>query len=426
MNKLHITGAALVTAPEIANAKPSQALRGSDLGDMTIIPEADIWIDDGKVQRIVDRRCPEQVEDANVDQMISADFETLDAKGRVVIPGFVDCHTHSLWAGDRTAEWEAKLLGKDYLETLKEGGGILSTVRAVRKSSVEELTENLLEQLWQMIQNGTTTVEVKSGYGLDTESELKMLRAIHLADQQWPGRVFATACIGHAIDPEIPTSEFVAQTIEKTLPAVSAEFPGIAIDGYCEQGSWNLEQTLKLCEAGTEAGHPIRIHADQFHDLGMIPHAVEKSFVSVDHLEATSADHLTQLAKSDTFGVALPCSGFHLDGRYASARKFVDKGGALAIATNNNPGSAPCNSMPMAIALACRNLGLSVSEALNCSTHNASVLLGYAGNRAKQVGRIDVGFRADLVILQSTDFRTLGYQFGGNPAWKVICGGRVV
>jgi imidazolonepropionase len=380
--------------------------------------------------------------------------------------------------------------GASYLELLKAGGGIMATVRAVRAATEAELRDGLRARLEYMLREGTCTVEVKSGYGLTSADELKMLRAIVSAGEgtggatAWPGTVVPTACIGHALDPEVGRDAFVQRTIEETLPAVHAEFPGIAIDAYCEEGAWSLEECVRLFERAAELGHPLRVHADQFHALGMVAAAVEggrdwggghggRGFVSVDHLEATSPESLARLAQSEVMGVMLPCSGFHTDGRYADGRGFIAAGGALAIATNWNPGSAPCGSMPAAIALATRFLGreggqdratevagnaspapaqppsgtsasdrtaatsvlptdnfrsamncargISAAEAITAATVNGAAVLGLSDR-----GRITPGARADLVLLRHTDERMLAQEFGGRHVDVVVCGGRVV
>ena len=336
-----------------------------------------------------------------------------------MLPGFVDCHTHACFAGTRLDEWERKLAGVSYLDLLEQGGGIMATVRATREASETELTELLLARLTRMLAHGSTTVEVKSGYGLDTESELKMLRAIARAGESFAGTVVPTACIGHAIDPEVEHGRFVRRTMDETLPAVTAEFPGIALDAYCEKGAWSLDDCLALFAAGQAAGHPIRVHADQFNALGMIEAAVELGFASVDHLEATGIEGLDRLATSTAFGVMLPASGFHLDERYGDGRAFLDAGGRLALGTNYNPGSAPCWSMPFVVALAVRKLGLTPAEAVHASTAAGAELLGLSDR-----GKIEPGMRADLVVLDATDARELAFEFGGNPVARVMAGGQ--
>jgi imidazolonepropionase len=358
----------------------------------------------------------------------------IDADGRVVMPAFVDCHTHACFAGDRLDEWEMKKRGATYLQLLEAGGGIMSTVRAVREASEADLADALYERLLHMRREGTASVEVKSGYGLDTETELKMLGAIHTARARLTGgqtRIFATACIGHALDPDVADDVFVARTIGETLDAVHDAFPGVTIDAYCEKGAWTLDDCTRLFERAGEMGHPCRVHADQFNAMGMTGAGVRLGLRSVDHLEASGEEDLRVLAASETFGVMLPCSGFHLSeaGKapgtmgpdYADGRGFVDAGGALAIATNLNPGSSPCGSMPMAIALAVRVLGLTAAEAISAATVNPATLLGL-----DEHGTIEPGSIADLIVLRHRDERLLGYEFGGDPVDHVIIGGELI
>jgi imidazolonepropionase len=343
----------------------------------------------------------------------------LDAAGRVLMPGFVDAHTHALYAGDRLDEFELRRQGKTYLEILAAGGGILSTVRAVHSASEDELRERLAERLAHMLAEGTTSVEVKSGYGLTTSGELKMLRAITRAAHDVPATVLPTALLGHAIDPGEP--HFVERVIEETLPAVGAEFPGITVDAYCESGAWSPSDCRRLLTRARELGHPLRLHTDQFNALGGLALALELGAVSVDHLEATPAPGLAALARSSTFGVMLPVSGFHTDQRFAAGRAFLDLGGKLVLASNFNPGSSPSSSMPFVIALAVRALGLSAAEAIRATTRTAAELLGF-GDR----GVIRPGARADLLLLRHRDERLLGYELGGNPVESVWVAGKKI
>lgn len=359
----------------------------------------------------------EHIVDVGPDLVARAGERVLDAAGRVLMPGFVDAHTHAIYAGDRLDEFEQKLLGTRYLEILAAGGGILATVRAVRRASLEALSEALLERLFVMLGEGTTTVEVKSGYGLSTPDELKLLTAIRLAAERFPGTVVPTALLGHALDPEQP--DLVPRTIDETLPAVHAEFPGIAIDAYCERGAWSVADCRRLFERARELGHPLRLHADQFNVEGGVELALELGASSVDHLEATPVATLERLARSGCFGVMLPVSGFHTDDRYANARAFVDTGGKLVLATNCNPGSSPSSSMPFVHALAVRKLHLSALEAITATTSSAARLLGLSDR-----GVIAPGFRADLVLLRHRDERLLGFELGGNPVDQVIVQGR--
>ena len=395
------------------------ARRGAAMAELGVVERADVVIEGDEITAV--NALNEGGAAVGAAHVGRGPTREIDAAGRVLMPGFVDAHTHACWAGDRLDEWERKQRGATYLEILESGGGIMSTVRSVRAASEDELAARLSRRLGWMLREGTTAVEVKSGYGLSTRDELKMLRAIARAGEGWAGHVSPTACIGHALDPEVDRETFVARTIGETLDAVHAEFPGIAVDAYCEKGAWSLEECVRLFERAMELGHPVRVHTDQFNALGMTEWAVQHGALSVDHLEATLPVELVRVAASETFGVMLPCSGFHVDGRYGDGRAFVDAGGKLVIATNCNPGSAPTSSIPFAIALATRHLGVTAAEAITACTVNGAALLGLSDR-----GRIARGMRADVVLLRHEDERQLGYEFGGSPVDVVVCGGAVV
>lgn len=387
-------------------AGPSGPRRGPALRELGVIPQGEALVAEGKIIAV----------GAKVEA--PADAQVIDAAGRVLMPGFVDCHTHACWAGDRLDEWEKKLNGVPYLEILKSGGGIHATVRAVREATQKQLAASLRERLGRMIQGGTTTVEVKSGYGLNTEAELKMLRAIRRAASDWPGTVVATALLGHAVEGDV--DDYSRMVTKEMLAEVSREFPDIPVDAFCEKEAWTVEACVRFFEKARKH-HPIRVHADQFTSLGMIPEAIRMHARSVDHLEASTKADLTALAESNTFGVILPCTGLHTDQRFAKAGFFADRGGALALATNYNPGSSPTHSMPFAIATAVRFCGLLPAEAIVAATYNPAQLLGFTDR-----GSIEVGKRADLVLLHHKDERQLAYELGGNPADVVVCGGAIV
>ena len=348
------------------------------------------------------------------------DLPVIDAYGRVLMPAFVDCHTHCCWAGSRLDEFEMGLRGISYLDILAQGGGIMSTVRAVREATKEELSQELLTRIGMMASLGTTTVEIKSGYGLTTEDELKMLRAIHDASQNVPQLVVGTFLGAHAIDES--QDGFVDIVINETLPAVVQEFPGITCDAYCEKGAWSMEDTTRLFEKAIELNCPIRAHVDQFNSLGMLSKAVELGAVSVDHLEASTEEEQKLLAQSNTIAVLLPSSGFCLNNNYANGRALIDLGCPVAIASNYNPGSAPCPSIPFSIALACRRLGLTPAEAITATTYNAACVLGLQ----ETVGSLEVGKHADMQLLECEDERDLAWHVAAGGPLLVSIAGKIV
>ncbi len=412
MSEIRIRNARVLTMLAPGESRPpASGRRGLSMRELGVLPAADVRISGGTIEAVEapgTHRGPVERE--------------IDAAGRVLMPGFVDCHTHACWAGSRIDEWERKLAGATYQEIMAAGGGIMSTVRAIRTADRAELATILARHAsGSMLVHGTTTAEVKSGYGLTTEHELKMLAAIRDVAEAGRSRitVVPTALLGHAIDGQ--PERFVQETIERTLPAVSAAFPGIAVDAFCEKGAWSADDCLRLFTAAKASGHSIRVHADQFTSLGMVECAIAIGARSADHLEASTPDTMGSLAASETFAVGLPVCGFHLDGRYAPLGKIAALGGKICIATNYNPGSAPCPSMPFAIALAVRHCGLSPVQAIVASTVNPALLLGFADR-----GYIAPSARADVLLLKHDDERGLAYEVGDNPVATVIAGGQII
>lgn len=384
-------------------AGPPGPRRGKQMADLGVLAVGEVLLNGDKIAAV----------GAKVEA--PADAEVIDANGRVLLPAFIDCHTHACWAGDRLDEWEMKLNGVPYLEILKRGGGIHATVKAVREATQKQLAASLRERLGLMLREGTTTVEVKSGYGLTTEAEMKMLRAIRRASTDWPGTVVPTALLGHAFEGQL--DDYARMVVKDMLPEVVKEFPDITVDAYCEEGAWSVEACVKLFEKARKH-HPVRVHLDQFNSLGLLPEALRLHARSVDHLEASKKSDLAALAQSETIGVVLPGTGLHTDQRFARAGFIVQQGGAVAVATNCNPGSSPVHSIPFVMALAVRFCGLTPAEAIAAVTVNAAAVLGL-----RDRGTIEAGRRADLILLHHRDERALVHELGGNPVAAVICGG---
>lgn len=411
--------------------------RGAEARNLSVIEKGFLWADGDTHSYGEGGPPPEAMEPSDsppsYDEAGYPNTHTIiDAGGRVVMPAFVDAHTHACWAGDRLDEWDMKRAGASYLDILNAGGGIMSTVRATRAASDEELRLSLYKRARDMLAAGTCWTEVKSGYGLTREPELRMLRAIsEVRECMNPFmHITPTALLGHALDPDVPN--FVDRTIHETLPAVIERFGSdFDVDAYCEVGAWSVDDCRRLFEAAIEEGCGFRVHADQFNSLGMTPLAVEMGARSVDHLEASTEHDLKALAESETFGVMLPVCGFQLDDRYANGRQFMDMGGALVIASNFNPGSASCYSMPFVISLAVRKLGLTIEEAITACTINAAQLLN--PDESNVVSRINpyghltpIGVGHDFIMLRHTDERMLAYEFGGDPVQLVVSDGRIL
>jgi imidazolonepropionase len=343
------------------------------------------------------------------------DVEELDASGLCAIPGLVDCHTHACFTGDRVDEFELRALGASYEELHAAGGGILATVRATRAAGEEGLREAVQRHREWILRAGTTTFESKSGYGLDRETELASLRAIAAAGgvPTWLG--------AHAVPPEYADAEaYLDFAIADVLPEAArlAE----AADVFLERGAFDADQARRYLDACRAAGLALRIHGDQFTEQGAIGLAVELGARSVDHLEATGPDGVGALAASDVIGVLLPASALFLDRPQPPARALVDAGAAIALATDFNPGSSFCESLPIVCSLAATQLHLSPAEALTACTLNAATVLG----RAERVGRLAPGYAADLVLLDAPDWRHLAYHLGGPVVAEVVLGGERV
>ncbi len=396
--------------------------RGRDLGRLNIIPDGAVLI---QGERIVAVGSSAELRAAYPNEV------EVDAAGGVVMPGFVDPHTHAIWAGDRAAEFEMRLAGKTYLEILAEGGGILSTVRATRAASLQSLIEQTRRRLWTMFQYGTTTAEVKTGYGLDTATELRLVQALLALHAEGPLELAITFLGAHAIPPEFQNNAdgYTELICSAMLPFLhewwlyhQPDMPLPFVDVFCESGAFNLEQSRRILETARRLGYPLKIHADEFDHLGGAKLAAELKAVSADHLVVTPPEDIAILAASDTVAVALPCTPFGLNqAHYTPAKAILEAGGLLAIATDLNPGTAWCESMQFAIALACRHLGLTPAQAIAAATINAAATIGCS----ERVGSIEVGKQADVLILNVPDYRHLGYRFGTNLVTAVIKKGRI-
>jgi imidazolonepropionase len=390
-------------------ATPSPAaqppLRGAVLREVQLVDEAFVLCGDGRVVAVGRMRDLRRIE---------GEVEELDGTGRCAVPGLVDCHTHPCFLGDRVDEFALRAAGASYEELHAAGGGILSTLRATRAGREAELRAAVLRHRGWMLRAGTTTFEGKSGYGLDRETELESLRAVAEAGgvPTWLG--------AHAVPPEFDDADaYLEFALGEVLPAAAGVAE--AADVFVEEGAFTVEQARRYLEACRGAGLVLRLHGDQFTQRGAIGLAVELGARSVDHLEATGEDGIRALAASGVVGVLLPASALFLDRRMPPARALVDAGAAVALATDFNPGSAFCESLPLVCSLACTQLHLTPAEALVGCTVNAAHVLG----RAERCGRLAPGFDADLVLLDAPDWRHLAYHLAGDLVTAVVRRGAV-
>lgn len=399
--------------------------RGQTLGTLNIIEDGAVLIHDEKIVAVGKSA---DLRNAHLDE------STLDASGCVVLPGFVDPHTHVIWAGDRAAEFEMKMGGLHYLDILAAGGGIISTVRKTRQASLATLLEETRPRLMRMFAHGTTTVEAKTGYGLQTETELKLLDALLTLDAEGPWEIAPTFLGAHAVAPEFKGDPqgYTDLVCNQMLPAVKTWWENRHVsspaayrpfvDVFCENKAFDLVQSRQILTRARSLGFLLKIHADEFDNLGGASLAVELGAASADHLVKTSDSDISALGRSETVAVSLPCTPFGLaEVEYTPANKIIAADGILALATDCNPGTTWNESMQFVIALACRAMKLTPAQAIAAATINSA----HAIRRSDQVGSIEVGKQADMLVLSVPDYRHLGYRYGTNLVRQVVKRGRI-
>lgn len=350
--------------------------------------------------------------------------QVLDATGKIVLPGLVDPHTHTVFAGSREHELELKIQGMPYLEILARGGGILSSVKSTRAASKADLVKTGLKYTDEMLAQGTTTAEAKSGYGLTLEDELKTLEAIAEVHALQPLDLVPTFLGGHAVPPEyIDNSEgYVDVVVRDMLPVVAEKKLARFCDVFCERGAFSVEQSRRILQAAKELGLGLKIHADEIVPLGGAELAAELHAVSADHLLAISEEGIRRMAKEAVMAVLLPGTTFYLrEKHYAPARKMIEAGVPVALATDFNPGSCPNNNMQFIMTLACLYLEMVPAEVINAMTINAA----HALRLGSTIGSLEEGKLADMVIFDAPSYLYLPYRFGTNMVSQVIKGGRV-
>jgi len=391
-------------------------LRSDRLGQLRVIEGGVVRCANGRIEFV-------GTEDEH-QRRFAAAGETLDAEGGCVLPGFVDPHTHPVWAGSREDEFNRRLRGETYMDIARAGGGINATVRATRSASSEQLLTGTLRRLDTFLRHGTTTLEAKSGYGLDLATEIRMLEVIGQADAQHPVDLLPTCLAAHEVpsehraDPEV----FVRRLIEEIHPEIARRGLARSVDVFCEEGVFDLDQTRRIL-AGTAAhGWQIHLHADELTALGGAELAAEVGALSASHLIKVTDAGIQALAESDTVAVLLPGTSFFLRSEFAPARRLISAGCAVALATDCNPGSSPTESMPAILGLACLGMGMTVEEALSAATLNAAAAL----DQAASVGSLEQGKAADVVVLSAPTYHHLVYHYGVNPVRHVVKSGRVV
>ena len=395
---------ALLHASQLVTlAGPSRARHGKELSELGIIPDGAFLAAGGKVTHVG--------KSTEIEKLCGRETEVIDARGCIVLPGFVDAHTHLVFAGNRLDDFEARARGETYEQIAKRGGGIQTTVQATRAASEDELYALAEERANWFLRNGTTTAEAKSGYGLTLEDELKILRVIRRVGMETPLETVPTFLGAHAFPREFREDRvgYISLIIEEMLPRIARERLAEYCDIFCERDYFDVEDARRILTAAKQHGLKLRMHVDQLTNSGGAKLAAELGAITADHLEQTAADGISALAKAGIQPVLLPGSVYTLGSkRYPDARAMLDAGLAVVLATDFNPGSSPSASMPMMLSFAVTQMQMSPAEAITAATVNAAASL----NRVDKIGSLEVGKLANFAIYDCEDYRELAYWFG--------------
>jgi len=395
---------ALLHASQLVTlAGPPRGRRGKELSELEIIPDGAFVAVGGKITHVG--------ESTEIEKLCDRETEVIDARGCVVVPGFVDAHTHLVFAGNRLDDFEARARGETYEQIANRGGGIQTTVRATRGASEDELCALAKKRASWFLQNGTTTVEAKSGYGLTLEDELKILRVIRRVAAETPLETVPTFLGAHAFPPEYRNDRagYISLIIEEMLPRIAREKLAEYCDVFCERDYFDVQEACRILTAAKQRGLKLRMHIDQLTNGGGAQLAAELGATTADHLEQTAADGISALAKANIQPVLLPGSVYALGSKkYPDARAMIEAGLAVVLATDFNPGSSPSASMPMMLSLAVTQMRMSPAESITAATINAAASL----NRVDQIGSLEVGKVANFAICDCEDYRELAYWFG--------------
>jgi imidazolonepropionase len=395
--------------------------RGTALSNLGIIRDGALLVRDGLIAAAGPRAQVEALPE-------SRDAEKVDVGGRVVLPGFVDSHTHLIHAASRAEEYELKIAGASYEEIARKGGGILNSVKKLRAATSDALKLRAHHALKQFAAYGTTTIETKSGYGLDVASELKILGLHRELSAEQPLEIVSTFLGAHSVPAEYRgraggAEKYISLLLEKLIPEVAGKKLAEFCDVFCDRGAFTRDQAKRILEQGKKYGLLPRLHAEQLSRTGATQLAVELGAASCDHLEQVNRADMRALAKSKTVATLLPGCDFHLGlQRYAPARELIEEGAIVALATDYNPGTSPTVSMPMILALACSQLRMTPAEAITAATINAA----YALRRENRIGSLEVGKQADLAVFEVADYREIPYYFGVNTCWTTMKQGKII
>lgn len=391
---------------------PDRPRAGKEMSSLTPVRDGAVLVEDGKILAAGLRDVVMRREEA-------ARARLIDAGGRVVLPGFVDSHSHPVFAAPRLDDFEGRLKGASYADLAAKGGGILFTVNGVRGASEDALAQGLAERAARFLECGTTTLEAKSGYGLDADNELKLLRVIKRAAAASPLELVPTVLGAHAVPPELKgrADEYIERVCSQLIPAAAKDKLAAFADVFCEKGYFSVEQAKKVFEAARKAGLGVKVHAEQLSRSGSVEAALAAGAVSIDHLDCVEQKDIEALAAaSPSVAVLVPGSNYFLGKPYPPARRLIDAGAAVALATDFNPGTCPCWDMRMILSIACTQMRMSPAEGLIAATVNGAWALGLG----KSHGSLEPGKQADLICYDAQDYRELPYYFGSTGvAWTM-------
>jgi len=417
-----LTQSLLITgASQLLTLRGGAPRRGASLSKLGVVKDGAVLVREGRIIAVGTSAQVEARKDAK-------QAEKLDVGGRVVLPGFVDSHTHLIHAASRAEEYELKIQGASYEEIARKGGGILNSAKKLRAASAEALKGRARAALEEFASCGTTTVEAKSGYGLNLTSEVKILSLQRELNSEQPLEIVSTFLGAHIVPVEFRgkpngPERYVALLLEQMLPEVVNEGLAEFCDVFCDRGAFTREQSRRVLSEGKQLGLVPRVHAEQLSRTGATQLGVELGAASCDHLEQVNAADIRALAKSQTVATLLPGCDFHLGWKqYAPARKLIEADAVVALATDYNPGTSPTVSMPMVLSLACTQLRMTPAEAITAATINAA----YALRREKKVGSLETGKQADLAVFEVEDYREIPYYFGMQRCWMTIKGGEII